>query len=121
MTTRNVYLAVYLGSKTSAKRLAWNALPEGDRRGKEREAIAAWKAWAEKHQGALAFPGGPLGKTKRVSQQGIDDASNAMGAFVVVYATSHEEAAKLFENHPHFSIFPGDAVEVMPVMPVPAG
>jgi YCII-related domain len=121
MTTRNAYLAVYLGSKTSAKRLAWNALPEGDRRAKEREALTAWNAWMEKHQAVLAFTGGPLGKTKRVSQQGIDDASNAMGAFVVVYATSLEEAAKLFENHPHFSIFPGDAVEVMPVMPVPAG
>jgi len=26
---------------------------------------------------------------------------------------------RLFENHPHFSIFPGDAVEVMEVLPIP--
>jgi hypothetical protein len=121
MTTKNAYLAVFLGSKTSAGRLAWNALPEGDRRGKEREGFAAWKAWMEKHQAVLALTGGPLGKTKRVSQRGIQDTANEMGAFVVVHAASHEEAAKLFENHPHFAVFPGDAVEVMQVMPVPGG
>ena len=26
---------------------------------------------------------------------------------------------KLFEGHPHFTIFPGYAVEVMPVLPMP--
>jgi len=47
--------------------------------------------------------------------------SNEMGAFTVVRAESHEAAAKMFENHPHFSIFPGEAVEIMPVLPIPAG
>jgi hypothetical protein len=42
-----------------------------------------------------------------------------MGAFTVVRAESHEVAAKLFENHPHFVIFPGESVEVMPVLPIP--
>lgn len=28
-------------------------------------------------------------------------------------------AAGLFENHPHFTIVPGEAVEVMPVLPIP--
>ena len=27
--------------------------------------------------------------------------------------------AKLFDKHPHFSIFPGDSVEIMPVLPIP--
>jgi hypothetical protein len=65
--------------------------------------------------------GGPLGKTKRVGANGIADVSNEMGAFTVVRAESHEAAAKMFENHPHFAIFPGEAVEVMPVLPIPAG
>jgi hypothetical protein len=42
-----------------------------------------------------------------------------MGGYVVVRADSLEAAAKLFENHPHFTIFPGESVEVMPVMPIP--
>ena len=44
MSANNTYLAVFLGSKTSPKMMAWNALPEAERRAKEREGIAAWKA-----------------------------------------------------------------------------
>jgi len=42
-----------------------------------------------------------------------------MTGFTVVRAASHEAAAKLFENHPHFAIFPGESVEIMPVLPIP--
>jgi hypothetical protein len=117
----NNFLAVFLGSKTSARAQAWFALPEEERRAKEQEGISAWKAWMEKHQTAVVGIGGPLGKTKRVTAGGIEDISNNMGAFMVVSAQSHEAAAKLFENHPHFTIFPGESVEVMPVMPIPGG
>ena len=119
MSTNNTYLAVFLGSKTSPRRVAWDALPEFDRRAKEREGMAAWWAWAEEHRAAIVSMGGPLGKTKKVAQGGIDDKSNDMGAFTVVRADSHEAAAKLFDRHPHFSIFPGDSVEIMPVLPIP--
>lgn len=119
MATNNTYLAIFLGSKTSLRRKAWDALPEAERRAKEREGIAAWKLWVEKHQSAITEMGGPLGKTKKVSQRGIQDVSNEMGAYTVVRAESHEAAAKLFENHPHFAIFPGETVEIMPVLPIP--
>jgi hypothetical protein len=119
MSTNNTYLAVFLGSKTSPRRAAWDALSEDDRRAKEREGVAAWKAWAEKHQAAIVSMGGPLGKTKKVTQRGIDDTTNNMGAFTVVRAESHEAAAQLFVNHPHHAIFPGDSVEIMPVLPIP--
>jgi hypothetical protein len=119
MSTNQTYLAVFLGSKSSPRRAAWDALPEGERRAKEREGIAAWKAWVEKHHAAIVAMGGPLGKTKKVTQRGIDDASNDIGAFTVVLADSHEAAAKLFEKHPHFTVFPGDSIEIMPVLPIP--
>ena len=117
----DTYLAVFVGSKTSAKMAAWNALSETERKTKEKEGIAAWKAWVEKHHAAVVEMGGPLGKTKRVGPDGIADVSNEMGAFSVVRAESHQAAAGMFENHPHFAIFPGEAVEVMPVLPIPAG
>ena len=121
MSTNDTFLAVFLGSKTNAKMAAWNALPEAERRGKEQQGIAAWKAWVEKHQAAIVELGGPLGKTKRVDLSGVADISNELGAFTVVRAASHEAAAKMFENHPHFAIFPGDRVEIMPVLPIPGG
>ena len=121
MSTNDTFLAVFLGSKTSAKMAAWIALPEAERRAREQQGMAAWKARVEKHQAALIEMGGPLGKTKRVDASGIADIGNEMGAFTVVRAASHEAAAKMFENHPHFAIFPGERVEVMPVLPIPSG
>jgi hypothetical protein len=117
----DTYLAVFVGSKNSAKMAAWNALSEAERKAKEKEGIAAWKAWVTKHQASLAEMGGPLGKTKQVGAGGISDISNELGAFTVVRAASHEAAAKMFEGHPHFAIFPGEAVEIMPVLPIPGG
>ncbi len=121
MSTNDSYLAVFTGNRNSARAKAWFALPEAERKAREKAGMAGWKSWVEKHQGALVFMGGPLGKTKRISEGGIEDISNALGAFVVVKAASHEEAAKMFERHPHFAIFPGDGVEVMPVLPIPQG
>ena len=121
MSTNDTYLAVFLGSKTSGRMSAWNALPEAERKAREQQGMAAWHGWVEKHQGAIVAMGGPLGKTKKIDAGGIADIANQMGAFTVVRAASHEAAARMFENHPHFAIFPGESVEVMPILPIPGG
>ena len=119
MSTTDTFLAIFLGSKTSPRMAAWNSLSEEVRRAKMQEGIAAWKAWAEKHRAAIVEMGGPLGKTKKVSERGIEDITNLMSAYTIVRADLHDAAAKLFEDHPHFTNFPGDSVEVMPVLPIP--
>ena len=119
MSTSNTFLAVFLGSKSSAKMAAWNDLSDAERKAKEQQGIAAWKGWAQRHQNAIVAMGGPLGKTKKISPNGIEDVTNAMGAFTTVRAESLEAAARLFLDHPHFTIFPGEAVEVMPILPIP--
>ena len=43
------------------------------------------------------------------------DSKNDVTGYVVVRAESHEAAARLFEGHPHFTLFPGDSVEIMHV------
>jgi hypothetical protein len=63
--------------------------------------------------------GSPLGRTKRVSPEGLSDIKNDMAGYVVVRAESHEAAARMFEGHPHFTIFPGDSVEIMECLPLP--
>jgi hypothetical protein len=119
MSSNNTYLAVYLGSMNGAKMAAWNAMPEAERKAKEQQGMAAWHAWVEKHRADIVELGGPLGKTRKVDASGISEIRNALTGFTVVRAASQEAAAKLFENHPHFAIFPGEAVEVMPVLPIP--
>jgi hypothetical protein len=71
------------------------------------------------HRADFVDAGGPLGKTKRVDGSGTADTSNNMAAYVIVQAETHDDAARMFEGHPHFTIFPGDGVEIMECLPVP--
>jgi hypothetical protein len=83
--------------------------------------MQAWGDWMARNAASIVDSGGPLGKTRKVSAAGIADARNNMGGYVVVEAADQEAAARLFEGHPSFTIFPGDGVEVMPVLPIPTG
>jgi hypothetical protein len=111
------YLAVFLGTKEDME--AWKALPEADRKAKEQEGMMAWGKWMQDHKDAIV-EGSPLGKTTKVDKSGLSEISNDMGAYSVVKANSREEAAKMFEGHPHFMIFPGNRVEVMECLPIPS-
>jgi hypothetical protein len=113
------FLAVYLGSPTSPQRKEWDSLSDAERKKREGAGMQAWMDWGTKHSAVTVVNGGPLGKTKHVSQRGIADVKNNMAGFTIVKAESHEAAARLFENHPHFSIFPGESVEIMEVLPIP--
>ena len=112
------FLAIYLG--TPAARAAWDALPETFKSERQAAGIKAWHAWVDRNKSRIVEMGAPLGKTKRVSKAGVADVKNNMTAFTVVTAETHDEAAKLFENHPHFTIFPGDSIEIMECLPIPA-
>jgi len=111
------YLAIYTG--TAEAMAKWNSKPEHELRERQASGIKAWHEWVERNQASIVETGAPLGRTKSVSRAGIADIRNNMGAFTVVQAPSHEAAAKLFEGHPHFTVFPGEAVEVMECLPIP--
>jgi hypothetical protein len=82
--------------------------------------MTAWHKWMNDNAASLVLAGGPLGKTKKIGKDGVTEIRNRMTGYIVVQADSHEAAAKLFEGHPHFSIFPGDSVEVMECLPIPS-
>ena len=113
------FLAVYIGTEASMNESGWNALSESERQERERAGVAAWKKWVEANQGSIVEIGAPLGKTLRTSKRGVEKSKNELAGFTVVQAESHEDAAKLFEGHPHFTLFPGDSIEIMPCLPVP--
>lgn len=113
------FLAVYTGTPENNQASGWNALSEPQRQERTQAGIAAWHAWMEDNSARIVHAGGPVGRTKRVSGSGIADARNAICGYVVLRAASHDEAAGLFEKHPHFSVFPGEAVEIMECLPTP--
>lgn len=91
-------------------------MSEAERRQTDEAGLAALAAWDEAHRDVIVYAGGPLGPTKRTTAEGVTDVVNQLTVFLVVHAPSHEAAARLFENHPHFTIFPCDGVEVMPLL-----
>lgn len=111
------FMAVFTGSPDAMA--GWQALDAAERQRREAEGMQAWKRWVETHSAAIVDDGAPLGKTKRITEAGIADTRNNLAAYTVVQAESHEAAARLFEGHPHFTIFPGDGVEVMECLPLP--
>lgn len=111
------FLAVFTGSAAAMTR--WQALSEAERQRRHAAGMQAWDAWVAAHAEAIVDVGTPLGRTKKVSPAGIADIHNALTAYTVVRAASHAAAAKLFEGHPHFTLFPGEGVEVMECLPIP--
>lgn len=98
----------------------WSKTEDPARKEKEKAAIDAWQKWSVDNKESIVDSGLPLGKTKRVDINGISDIKNEMGGYTIVQAETHEDAAKLFMDHPHFTVFPGERVEVMEILPMEA-
>ena len=113
------FLAIFTATDASRARSNWAALSPDDVAQKRAAGAAAWTDWAERNKAAIVDQGSPIGKTKRADPAGVSDGANTITAYTIVRAASHEMAARLFENHPHFTIFPGEAVEIMPCLPIP--
>ena len=112
------FLAVYTMTPESLAR--FRALPQDEQDAVDAAGLPAWQAWEAAHAQALPDRGGMVGKTMRVTRDGVAPASNDCCGYVVVEADSIEAAARLFEGHPHFTIFPGDGVDIMPFLTGPA-
>ena len=113
------FLAIYIGTEAALERKHWNELDEKKRQEQVDAGMKAWMEWGTRNAAAIVDQGAPLGKTRRASPDGITGIENQMTGYVIVQAESHEAAARLFEAHPHFTIFPGDSVEIMECLPLP--
>jgi len=109
------FLAVF--TTNSEKMAAFNQNPNAQQI--SIKGIAAWHQWMEDNMSAIVETGGPLSRTTRVTLDGIAEFRNNLGGYLIVQAESQADAAKLFLDHPSFAIFPGEAVEVMEVLPIP--
>jgi hypothetical protein len=114
------YLAIYVGTEKARAEAQWDKLGADQRKNLEAKGIQAWMDWGRTNAAAIVDQGSPLGKTKRASKEGVTGTKNNMVGYVIVEAESHDAAAMLFAQHPHFTIFPGDSVEIMECLPLPA-
>lgn len=113
------FMAVYTGNPQAFEKHQRENPDPKQREAMERKGMQAWIKWGEDHAKAIVDNGAPLGRTKRVTRDSIADIRNNLAGYTIVEAESQEAAAKLFLNHPHFTIFPGDGVEIMECLPMP--
>jgi hypothetical protein len=97
----------------------FRALPKTEQEAVDAVGTKQWVEWEKTNAASFPDRGGMVGKTRRVTKDGISDAQNAICGYIVVEAETIDAAARLFENHPHFTIFPGDGVDIMPFMTGP--
>jgi hypothetical protein len=108
------FLAVYTMKPEDLAR--FRALPKAEQKTVDEVGLKQWADWEKANAASLPDTGGMVGKTKRVTKGGISDAQNAFCGYIIVQAENIEAAARLFKDHPHFTIFPGDGVDIMPFM-----
>lgn len=111
------FLAVYTMKPEDLAR--WRALPKAEQDRRDAVGLKQWADWDTANAASLVGDSGMVGKTLRVTPGGADEATNDICGYIVVRADSIEAAARLFENHPHFTIFPGDGVDIMPLLTGP--
>lgn len=96
----------------------WMKIPEEDRKAQEADLKAKWDNWTAANNDMMVGTTAAVGKTKRVTPEGVADAKNDAMLYAIVNGESHEEVAKLFEGHPHLEI-PGAWIDISTVNELP--
>jgi hypothetical protein len=98
---------------------AFRARPKSEQEAIDKAGLRAWGEWSNRNAAAFVATDVMVGKTRRVTKSGIADARNEIAGFLIVEAADIAAAAALFQDHPHITVFPGDGIDVMPVVTGP--
>jgi hypothetical protein len=107
----NKFLVIYVAPARVLEE--WMQKPEEERRAGEEKMKQEWDRWMESHRDVIKETAG-VGKTKKVTKEGITETKNGIMLYSVVEGESVEAVAEMFQDHPHFGI-PEASIEVMPV------
>ncbi len=93
---------------------AFRDLPKADQDAINAVGVARWAEWEKRNAAFILDRGGMVGKTTRLSREGVAAAFNPVCGYLVVEAETADTAALLFADHPHITVFPGDGVDIIP-------
>ncbi len=108
------FLAVYTMKPEDLA--SFRNLPKAQQDEVDAVGVPQWVAWERRNAAFFLDRGGMVGKTTRVTKDGVVEAVNPFCGYLVVEAETADAAARLFQDHPHFTIFPGDGVDIMPFL-----
>jgi hypothetical protein len=106
------FMALYMAPAEAVAEMM-KATPEQMKQGMD-----AWMAWGDKFKDSIVEMGSPLGKTMKVDTKGMSAMKNDITGYSIVEAESEDDAAEVFEDHPHLSM-PGAHIEVIEFFPMP--
>jgi hypothetical protein len=89
------------------------SVDEAERNEQTQKMMVEWQQWMDTHASAIIDKGLPLGKTKRVTAEGVADIRNDLNWYMVIEAESHDAAAEMFRTHPHVVTIPTAYIEIM--------
>ena len=98
---------------------AFRAQPKSEQEAIDKVGLTAWEEWRKRNAAAIVATDVMVGKTKRVTKSGIADSWNQIAGFLIVDAADITAAAGLFQDHPHITVFPGDGIDIMPIVAEP--
>jgi len=99
--------------------VAFRERPKSEQEAIDKVGLRAWEEWSKLNAAAIVATDVMVGKTKRVTKFGTADAQNQIAGFLIVEAADITGAASLFQDHPHITVFPGDGIDIMPVVTEP--
>ena len=108
------FLAVYTMKPEDLA--AFRARPKAEQDAVDAQGLPQWQAWEKRHSALILDRGGMVGKTLRVTRNGVENAQNPLCGYLIIEAETAEAAASLFLDHPHITVFPGDGVDIMPLV-----
>lgn len=111
------FIAIFM--LTRAEIDSFMSLSEDERKAKMGSMEEAWQAWLTEHKDHVVDEGSIFGRTKRVTESGVEDVKNELTGYMIVQAESHDEAVKMFENHPQFTM-PGSSIDIMSLLGYPS-
>lgn len=111
------FLAVYTMQPEDLAR--FRRLPKAEQDAIDAVGVPQWGEWEQRQSASIINRGGMVGKTTRITREGVAAATNAICGYLIVEAETAEAAAQLFSDHPHINVFPGDGVDIMPFVTEP--
>ena len=114
------FLAIYLGTPHRRRwRSGW-PWTKANASSWKRRASRRGAAGCRRIRPISSRPADRWAKPSVPRRKGVSDTKNNMTGYRGGSSgLAQEAAAKMFEKHPHFSNFPGEAVEIMEVLPIP--
>ncbi len=112
------YLVIFKCRDGGVRHKEWNSYALEEKNQRMVDGKKKLDDWFKKHQHlVVSHPVELATQSLWIESAGVTEMESLMGSFLVIQAKSLEQAATIFTDHPHFSCFPGDGIQITECRP----